>query len=117
MKTYNKIKSFVLYAVAAGLISPRAGFAAININITGPTGVLCTIATDMFWILITLSTIMVLYAAFIYMTAGENSQNVSKAHKIIAYAAVGIIVALLAKNFPVIISSIVGGTLPAGSTC
>ncbi len=76
---------------------------------------LCKVAGYMFDILIALSSIMVIYAAFMYITAGESSEKVSKAHKILAYAVVAIIVALLAKNLPVIVSNLVGGPTP--TTC
>ncbi len=79
--------------------------------------ILCKVGTYMFWILIALSTVMVLAAAFMYLTAGENAEKVGKAHKTIAYAAVAIIVALLAKGFPALIAGVIGGTLPPGSTC
>jgi hypothetical protein len=117
-KIYDSLKFLTPFVVGTELMLPQMGLAqSVSINITGPSGVLCRIATQLFWILIVLSTIMVLYAAFIYLTAGENSQNVSKAHKTLAYAAIGVVVALLAKSFPLMISSVVGATLPAGATC
>ena len=70
----------------------------------------------MFWILITLSTIIVLYAAFMYMTSQGDEAKVSTATKTITYAAVAIVVALLAKGFPVIVASIVGADL-SGKGC
>ncbi|MDP2598448.1 MAG: hypothetical protein Q8P49_01310 [Candidatus Liptonbacteria bacterium] len=95
-------------------VAPSA-YAQSNINIQQPqdigTQILCPIAAAMFWILISVSTIMVLYAAFMYVTARGEPEKVSKAHKTIAYSAVAIVVALIAKAFPSIIASILGQTL------
>ncbi len=89
------------------------GYAAININ--GPQDVnsqiLCPIAGYMFAILIGVCTIMILVAAFIYATAGGDEQKVGKATKTITYAAVGVVVALVAKAFPNIVASMLGQTV------
>jgi hypothetical protein len=60
----------------------------------------------MFDILLTLSVIMVMWAAYVYLTAGDDTEKVHKATKTLTYAAVAILVALLAKGFPNIIASI-----------
>jgi len=73
--------------------------------------ILCPIAGYMFYILIGLSTIMILYAGFQYITAGGDSEKVGDATKTITYAAVGIAVALIAKAFPNIVASILGQTV------
>jgi uncharacterized membrane protein len=62
----------------------------------------------MFMILMVVGTIMVLVAAYLYLTAGGDSEKVSKATKTITYAAVAIIVAILARSFPVIVGAVVG---------
>ncbi len=77
--------------------------------------ILCPIASAMFWILMTVSAIMVLYGGFLYVTARADAERVSKAHKTILYAAVGIGVALLAGAFPTVVSSLFG--TPGVSVC
>ncbi|MBI2622952.1 MAG: hypothetical protein HYW65_00030 [Candidatus Liptonbacteria bacterium] len=72
------------------------------------SNILCPIARYMFWLLMVVSVIMILYAAFLYMTAEGGEEKVSKAHKIVAYAAVGIVVALLSYGFPFVVGSIFG---------
>jgi hypothetical protein len=93
-------------------------YAALTINNPDDINksILCPIAGYMFWILITLSTIMVLYAAFMYMTSQGDETKVSTATKTITYAAVAIVVALLAKGFPMLVASIVGADL-SGKGC
>lgn len=46
----------------------------------------------------------ILYAAFTYLTAAENAENIQKAHKQIIYAVIAIAIALLSYSFDVIIS-------------
>jgi len=57
--------------------------------------------------------IMILVAAFKYITAGDDAQKVKSAHLTITYAVVGIAVGILAFFSVEIIESIIGGTLPA----
>lgn len=72
------------------------------------TKILCPIAAAMFWVLIALSTVMVLVAAYMYVTANGDPEKVGKAHKTIGYAAAGVVVALIARVFPIVIASIFG---------
>ncbi len=101
---------------AAQFIMPlaHAQTPGINITINNPQDInkyiLCPIAATMFYILIGICSIMVLYAAFIYMTSGGESEKVDKARRTITYAAVAVTVALLAKAFPTVVASIIGGT-------
>ncbi|MDR3378603.1 MAG: hypothetical protein P4M10_07955 [Verrucomicrobiae bacterium] len=74
--------------------------------------VLCNIIAFMFWILIVVSIIMILLAAFQYVTAGDDTEKTTKARKILTYAAVGIAVALLAEGFP----QIIGGIFPSADS-
>ncbi len=76
--------------------------------------ILCPIAVAMFYILMALSVIMIIYAGFLYVTGGDNAERVSSAHKTLAYAAAGIIVAILAKSVPSIVASIVGASSVSG---
>ncbi len=79
--------------------------------------ILCPIARDMFWVLIAISTIMILVSAYMYVTAGGDPEKVGKATKTITYSAVGVVVALLARAFPLVIASIFNADLTAGSAC
>lgn len=74
-------------------------------------GILCKVMNWMFSILIVLSVVMVLVAAYMYVTAGGNSEKVSSATKIITYAAVGVVVALFARGLPIIVASVVGANV------
>lgn len=105
----------IFYILLSVFLSNHVAYAAKDI--TGPGGILCTIAAQMFWILIALSSIMVLYAAFLYITSSGETEKVTKAHKTLLYAAIAIAVSLIAKGFPEMVATIVGETLSSGSAC
>lgn len=52
---------------------------------------------------IAISVIMLLWAGFKFITAGDNEEEVGKARKMITYGIVGLVVAFLAFSLPVII--------------
>ncbi len=60
-----------------------------------------------FAFLIIMATAMVLYAAYLYLTAGGSEENIGKAKNAIIYAAVGVAVALLSRAVAFIVGSIV----------
>jgi len=55
------------------------------------------LATYMLSALIVVAAVMIIYAGFIYLTAGSNPENVDKGKNILIYAAVAIGIGLLAK--------------------
>jgi hypothetical protein len=80
-------------------------------NITSLQSVLqslCTVFAWMFYFLIVLAVIFVIYAAFKYLTAGGNPENVKAAGSVLLYAAVAIGVALLARAVPLVVGSFLG---------
>ena len=80
---------------------------------------ICTFVGYFFWFVLTLTTIMVIVAAFEYVTAGDDTEKTSKARRTLTYAAVGVAVALCALAFPQIVSTVVApsaaGTI--GGSC
>lgn len=76
---------------------------------------LCSIINWFFWIIILLSVIMVLVAAFDYVTAGDDTEKTTRGRKRLTYAAVGIAIALLASGFPAIVASVFPGTNVSGT--
>ncbi|MEK7512780.1 MAG: hypothetical protein AAB601_01115 [Patescibacteria group bacterium] len=87
-----------LAALAQGVTPPAPSF---NVNITGYGGVISFINNIiggwLFGLLMALAVIFLLYAAFLYLTAGGDDTKVATAKKIIVYAVVAIVIALLAK--------------------
>jgi hypothetical protein len=79
------------------------------------TLVICSVAYWMFWILMSLSVVFVFVAAYKYLTSGGDAEKVGSATKTITYAAVAIVVALLAKGFPSIVQSVFPMSVGAGA--
>ena len=110
----RKISWFM--TAVAGLAVSMTAFAQTTPVITNTVGVkaqLCSILNWMFWILLSVSIIMILYAAFLYIFAQDDAEQVTRAKMTIFYAALGIVAALLAKGFPTTVGSIFGQNITA----
>jgi hypothetical protein len=69
---------------------------------------LCVVFGWAFWFLVILAVIFVVVAAFRYLAAAGNPENVGKAGSTLLYAAVAIAVALLAKAVPFVVGTFLG---------
>ena len=58
-------------------------------------------------LLIALSLLFVVYAAFLYLLGGQDEANIGKAKNIIIYAAIAIVIGLGAKALETIVTSII----------
>ncbi|MBI5220916.1 MAG: hypothetical protein HY978_03755 [Candidatus Liptonbacteria bacterium] len=110
------IKRFSL-AVAVIATAPLLVFAVDATKLTPPApikslpsaiGLVCTGISWAFTIAIIVSIIYVLVAAYQYVSGGTNPEKISKAHDALTWAAVGIIVAILAAGVPAVVGSFVG---------
>jgi hypothetical protein len=72
---------------------------------------ICGIINWIFWLVIVLAVIFTLLTAFKYLTAAGDPEKVKSAGTSLIYVVVAIVVALLAKGLPLIISSFIGGGL------
>ena len=99
------ISSFVITSVAHADSSIPSIMQGGSISTLG-TNLFCPIQTYMFWILISLSVIMIMWAAYLFVTAKDDEEQVSEAKKSMFYAALGIVAGLLARAFPLVIASI-----------
>lgn len=61
-----------------------------------------------FYIIIIAVGIMILYAAFLYLTSQGDPEKPQKANKLITYAIIGLVIALLARAIPAAVRYIVG---------
>jgi len=68
-----------------------------------------TAATWLFAIILALAVVLLLYAAFLWMTAGGDETKVATARKCLIYALVGIGVAFLARGLVLVIEQLVTG--------
>lgn len=112
--------SFVLPALALAQVPPPPAGGGVagtsntpttNINsLTQVLQLLCAVFGWFFYGLIILAIIFILVAAFRYLTAGGEPENVKKAGSMLLYAAVAIAVALLAKAIPMVIGTFLGSS-------
>jgi hypothetical protein len=82
-----------------------------NINQILSSANVCTIVNWVFWFIIILAIIFTLVAAFRYLTAAGDPEKVKRAGATLLYVVVAVVVALIAKGFPLVISSFIGGGL------
>lgn len=69
---------------------------------------ICLILSWIFTAAIVLSIVIVLMAAFKYMTAAGDPEKLKTAHKMLMYVAVGVAVAILARTIPILVGSFFG---------
>ncbi len=87
-----------------------AGFELDDTLVGGPTEVLVIINTVIDWIftiVLIISVIIMLIAAFKYLTGGSNEENIQTAHRMLLWAVVGIAVALLAQAMITLVRELV----------
>jgi Na+-driven multidrug efflux pump len=97
-------------AVGALLVSSAAlPLAALAQNIGGftPTSIansdynvntlIDTIISYVFGIILVVAVVLILYAAFLYLTSAGEEENIKKAKNYIIYAIIGIVIAFLAR--------------------
>ena len=98
-------KVTLITIILSGLAYANLIYAAVNDTTDLVTKVICPTVDAMFYILMAVSTVMIMWAAYLFVTAEDDAEKVSKARKTITYAAIGIVVAFLAKAFPEILYS------------
>lgn len=69
-------------------------------------GVLQRITNWMFTFFIAIAAMMIIYAAFVYLTSG-GGEEVQKAHKMLLYAAVAIVVATMSRGIVTLVKNFV----------
>lgn len=110
-------KHLITAAVALTLLTPLLVSAQTigGINPVPPAPETTNIATIMttvlnwaFGLLIVLAALFIIWAAFLYLTSGGDSEKTEKATKFIVFAVVAIVVAALARAVVFIVRQIVG---------
>jgi cation transport ATPase len=100
--------TMIAYAQTSAIPNP------VN-NLQGVFDMMCLFAAYFVWTVIILSVIMVIVAAFYFMTSGGEAEKVTKARQFLTYSAVGIVVVLCAVAFPVIVGTAVGYKSDSGA--
>ena len=92
------------------LVIPLRSLAAVKIE--NPLGtadfktVIVRIADFFVAIAIPLTTLMIIFAAYLYLTGGANPDQIKKAHKVIIWAIVGLVVILIAASVSTLIETV-----------
>jgi hypothetical protein len=68
------------------------------------------IADFIFWVAIAIAPIMVIVAAYFFLTSGGNSEKISTAKRIIFWTFIGLIIVFLAKGIIAVIGQLLGGS-------
>ncbi len=129
-KIFRILSSASGTGIAASLIAPMISFAAIagpsspglpppdNISFQTISSALCTAVGWIFTLLVILTVIFVLFAAYNYLTSGGEEEKIKDANHQLLYAAIALIVAILSRGVPFLVGQFMGtGTgLSAGCT-
>jgi hypothetical protein len=112
MKTYFKIIfSILLFSLLIPLFTKAITFENPFEDLTFEK-LIENIINFIFWVAMAIAPIMIIVAAFYFLTSGGNPEKVSTAKKIIFYTIIGLIIIFLAKGIPAIIRQIIEGPLP-----
>ncbi|MBI2592841.1 MAG: hypothetical protein HYW37_01600 [Candidatus Colwellbacteria bacterium] len=58
--------------------------------------------------------LMILWSAFLFLTAGGNEDQIKTAKRTFLYVVIGLVVLLLATGLPLVVKDILSGSSPAG---
>ncbi|OGZ97115.1 MAG: hypothetical protein A3I44_05490 [Candidatus Sungbacteria bacterium RIFCSPLOWO2_02_FULL_51_17] len=104
----------VSLALWGSVFVPRALYAGLTIEnpLTYNTfrEVIDSVIGYLMSIVVPIGIIMILYAAFLYMTAGGNEQKVNTAHQTFLWGLIGIAIVLIGKGIVLIVCDFVGAS-------
>ena len=115
MTMKNVVKSALLTSVLAPAIALAGDIGGISEQAPvagGDVKIIDIITTLIGWLtalLIILAVVFIIWAAFIYLTAGGDTEKVGKANKMLIYAAVAIAIALLSQGIVFIVGQLATG--------
>lgn len=109
------MKKLSLVLSLAVVVLPTLAFAQLGTTPTSPVqdingvfALVCKIFNLLFLVLLFAAIFFALFAAFKYLTSGGDPGKVGDASKMLLYAAVAVVVAIIAKYVPNIASSFIG---------
>ena len=103
----KSVKSLISAVAALPLVAGAQTLPVTNItSLNNAVSFVCLIASWLFTFLIVLAVLFVVLAAYRYLTASGDPEKVKGASSTLIYAAVAIVVALLARSIPLIVGSL-----------
>jgi len=112
-------KIFLLISIGALTLLPVSVLAAQIIEIENPLEaesfeeLLNTIVTFIYWIAIVIAPLMIMIAAFFFLTAGGDPKRVDTARRIILWTVIGLAIILFAKGLISVLKQIIGVSPPS----
>lgn len=79
-----------------------------NVQFTTISGALCTLVAWIFTLLIILTVIFILFAAYNYLTSSGEEEKIKKANHQLLYAAIAVIIAILSRGLPFLVGQFIG---------
>lgn len=116
MKISTRKKILTTATTGMIILLPALAMAQIN-NFCDIVGLVNTIARWFGTIVFVIAVAAILYAAFLFLTAGGNEESLTTAKKTLIYGIIGIAVALLAVNSFTIIKTTTGGSTSTFNSC
>lgn len=98
------LSPFAALAIDVPATQPPAGIRSFE----GILGVIDTVIRWLFTILMVMAVVMIIYAAFLYLTSGGDEEKVGKAHKMIINAIIAVAVAFLAQGVSFVVAQLLG---------
>ncbi len=110
------MKTLLIFALFFGILIISA-YNALALEIPNPLGsggkdiptLINTIAIWLLGIGSTIAVIIVIWAAFLFMTSGGNKEKVTMARKTLWYAIIGLVVLLLATGVTEFVKNVLSG--------
>ena len=116
MKTYFKIICLIFFVLTLVPFLTKAITFGPPFETKSFEELIDAIINFIFLVAIVIVPIMILIAAFYFLTSGGNSEKVNTAKKIILFTFIGLFIVLLGKGIVAIIKQVLGGGGPA-ETC
>lgn len=105
----KKLSALILVGLLTVLLVPMLALA--QEEPPGPVDLWDAIDNVTSWfygIFLALAVIMVVYAGFMFLTAGGDAEKITKARNALMYAVIGVVVALLARSIVPIAKALLG---------
>jgi len=110
MKTYLKIiLSIFLFSLLTPLFAKAITFENPFKNVTFEK-LIENIIKFIFWVAMAIAPIMVIVAAFYFLTSGGDPEKIRTAKRIIFWTFIGLIIVFLAKGIIAVIGQLLGGS-------
>jgi uncharacterized membrane protein YukC len=106
--TDKKISALI---IVSALSAAATAFAAIQ-NFDDMLKLAWNIVNWIFTFFLVAAAIYIIVAAFMYLTAGGDQEQISKAKKQLIYAIIAIAIAALSKTIVAVVGSILGAKVP-----